>query len=419
MNLKIVKQVPLPKVSEQLQNLKLYARSNGSKQDAMISAAWYAKKYNKQYAIYPGNSFGSAVWRVSDKPNDYLNPVNNDGNVIYLVNPDLTVFQCDLNRKPFKAAGSAEDLDKTTAFTRFITPKVRELLNDLGPKPDRQTALSLAHKLAEGIDWNLKLPPAPAPDPFSKWIVDHVATELNNRFESLAAFIMVMLDRSGLRDLAKSVMYQAVHAHPGFYRNARRKNMNRTASFDSQRGLGGQNNHIRWHVYTHAVKVTDLTNAGKRGKTCRELSLYDIDFVKDPAVMKKIDAWVDRLRMSNYDQVLERTLEILEGAQSYPKLTERLLKAITVAPVGQPKLSILTPNLSIRADGRSFSVRDLRDKANASSLMDPVSNGVRASQAFYAWLVANREAVESMTFMQLERALDQSGIKYHFWYGMD
>ncbi len=50
---------------------------------AITSAGFYAKKLYKTMFVYPGNSYGFAIWRVTYKPSEYLNSINNTGDVVF------------------------------------------------------------------------------------------------------------------------------------------------------------------------------------------------------------------------------------------------------------------------------------------------------------------------------------------------
>lgn len=64
----------------------------------MLSAAHHAQKLKETTYVYPGNSFGHAVWRVSVKPGDYLNPINNTGSTVFSVTPELVVSRHEVSR---------------------------------------------------------------------------------------------------------------------------------------------------------------------------------------------------------------------------------------------------------------------------------------------------------------------------------
>jgi len=79
-------------------SFKPKARNKGDINSAILSGAFYAKKLQKDMFIYLGNSYMSSVWRVSYKANDYLDPINNTGSMIYLITPEWEVFTHKLRR---------------------------------------------------------------------------------------------------------------------------------------------------------------------------------------------------------------------------------------------------------------------------------------------------------------------------------
>ena len=79
---------------------KFPARSNGSLNDSLLSACYYATKkgyldennpkMSKMY-VYLGNSYMHLIWRVTWKESEALNPINNTGLSLFTVTPDLTI----------------------------------------------------------------------------------------------------------------------------------------------------------------------------------------------------------------------------------------------------------------------------------------------------------------------------------------
>lgn len=76
----------------------LKAKNRGDLQSACISAGFYAQKMSKTMYVYSGNSYGHLLWRVSDKPGEYLDPISNTGGRLMSVTPDLTVAWHELRR---------------------------------------------------------------------------------------------------------------------------------------------------------------------------------------------------------------------------------------------------------------------------------------------------------------------------------
>lgn len=87
-----------PKATESLAKMPLRARSNGSLDDTVVQAGFYAKKTGKTLYVYLGNSYMHAVWRASFKPSDYLSPINNTGTKVLSVTPELVVSWHDVRR---------------------------------------------------------------------------------------------------------------------------------------------------------------------------------------------------------------------------------------------------------------------------------------------------------------------------------
>ena len=79
-----------PKVTAALRAMKkLRKKSDGTLNAATISAAAYAKEFKEPMYVYLGNSYMHTIWRVSNKPSEYLNRINNTGDKIGEVTPDL------------------------------------------------------------------------------------------------------------------------------------------------------------------------------------------------------------------------------------------------------------------------------------------------------------------------------------------
>ena len=81
------------KATASLTRVRIVAKNKGDLSSAVVSAAHYARKTGETMWVYAGNSFGHAVWRVSHRPGDYLDPINNTGSVVLSVTPGLVVSQ--------------------------------------------------------------------------------------------------------------------------------------------------------------------------------------------------------------------------------------------------------------------------------------------------------------------------------------
>ena len=100
-NLKTKKTNILIKETEKLRSIKKLPlrRSDYGLNSGVMQAAGYAKKHNRIYYVYQGNSYGNLVYIVTYKKNDAFNPINNNGNIVLEINPELEIKQHILDRK--------------------------------------------------------------------------------------------------------------------------------------------------------------------------------------------------------------------------------------------------------------------------------------------------------------------------------
>lgn len=80
---------------------KLPARYRGDLEGALMCAARSAKKNGIKMYVYESNSYGYGVWRVSYDKTEYLNKINNTGDKLAAVTPDLTMSWFDIERPPW------------------------------------------------------------------------------------------------------------------------------------------------------------------------------------------------------------------------------------------------------------------------------------------------------------------------------
>lgn len=81
-----------------LAKVKLYAKNRGDLDSAVISAAYYARKLQQTMYVYGGTSYGYGIWRVSQKPAEYLSPINNTGPFVLSVTPELVLSKHEVER---------------------------------------------------------------------------------------------------------------------------------------------------------------------------------------------------------------------------------------------------------------------------------------------------------------------------------
>lgn len=177
---------------------------------------------------------------------------------------------------------------------------------------------------------------------------------------------------------------------------------------------------LRFHRFMHSVRVTDLTNAGKRGKTADEFALYDLDYVRDPEAKQALEKVIGNIvKARDYKDALAKAKKYVEGLEPggvLPKIEETRYKGVEVSPAGFKPIKIDGKYVSIEASYRDFVVRDKEDKANEPVCM---ARGKRGVKLFYRWVQDNLSKLPNMKFRQVTKALGAAGIDYHQYCAMD
>jgi hypothetical protein len=182
---------------------------------------------------------------------------------------------------------------------------------------------------------------------------------------------------------------------------------------------------IRVHRFASSFHVTDMTNAGKRGKKVNEFSLYDLDYIKDPKTLRLISQFASQVhRAKTYKQALAMARGVVDQFKKNPqgigpKIQERELKGVDVAPSGDQEIVIDTPQVRIEAGYKDFLISDKRDKMNEPRTMPPQRGWKTAVKKFRVWVIQNRKAIEKMSYRELLSAMSKAGIDSHSWLAMD
>lgn len=176
-----------------------------------------------------------------------------------------------------------------------------------------------------------------------------------------------------------------------------------------------------------SVEVTDLTNAGKRGKRCMEARLWDTDMIRDPEVERDLENLLAHLaEVPTYQAAVNRIRGFVTAVDMFhaevgiaPKFDERELRGVDVTPGGFAPIRIETQNFSLESDYNDFSVRSNTDKYNLPTCIPASKGGKGDIKVFYRWVTDNRAAIERMTYTELTQAMDAAGISYHSYCAMD
>jgi hypothetical protein len=216
-----------------------------------------------------------------------------------------------------------------------------------------------------------------------------------------------------------------VEAYEAGYVDAWRKELSRemgrqrqTASNPLEVGRGAMTEHLRLHHFHGSLRITDLTNAGKRGKKVRELVLIP-KTLNDEQASAIISQAADAIMHMTYPEAVKYLEGRGEGEYS---LDERELRGIDVEPPGT-KISLEKKFddgdvVKIDASPHDFmvvssAVVQLKGKPHhrQDTLYYPM--GRADGIAFYGWLKENVSKAANMTMNEIRKVWDSIGVRYN------
>lgn len=188
-------------------------------------------------------------------------------------------------------------------------------------------------------------------------------------------------------------------------------------------GRGTFTQHLKLHHYHGSLRITDLQNAGKRGKKVKELSVMPrtLNDAEADAILGRVaDTIVQQ------DMTYAQAVAYLEsqGKEEY-RLEEHSLRGIDVEPAG------VTINLEKKFDDGSIvriesSPNDFHvvssvpihapDKKAHGWRQDTIYSPKAKADgiAFYAWLKENLSKAAEMPIEKLRKTWDSLGVRYDY-----
>jgi len=178
---------------------------------------------------------------------------------------------------------------------------------------------------------------------------------------------------------------------------------------------------IRIHRYRGSFKITDLTNAGKRGKKVKEMSL-GLNKLNDE------DPWYDNMakilaKADSYDEVKRLIKDVQQDYPGEIRMYESELRGIDVNPGGTTKINLKTnKGVEISSEPKEFLVKVTHEfegkgpnqgkKFNQDTLY--YSRKKESAEIFYNWLKANLSEANQMDIDDLRKLWGELGVKYDY-----
>jgi hypothetical protein len=180
--------------------------------------------------------------------------------------------------------------------------------------------------------------------------------------------------------------------------------------------------HLKLHHFHGSLRITDMTNAGKRGKKVQELTLVPTT-VDDTLGEKVIKHAVSTILHLNYDGAKSYLEVILKDEKTGNLFTlhERALRGIDVEPMGTKiELENKFPDgsiVQITASPHEFHVNSkyLFTRVDQAPFYQDTLYWPRGKQdgiLFYGWLKDNLSKAAHMTIQELKDVWHSLGVRY-------
>jgi hypothetical protein len=194
-----------------------------------------------------------------------------------------------------------------------------------------------------------------------------------------------------------------------------------------------ERNGLRMQRFRPSLRVTDLTNAGKRGKTCPQFALFNLDYgVQDAKQIAAVEATLKAIvKAPTYAKAVALAREVAakdsRRGMAFASLEEHPLRGVDVLPVAGGKgatIKIETTTFSLEASVTDFTVTEKPrpgTDGQDTTMIIPPSYGAKktAIKAFYGWVQANQADIKRMTFRALNQAMGDAKLAYHGFSTMD
>lgn len=178
---------------------------------------------------------------------------------------------------------------------------------------------------------------------------------------------------------------------------------------------------VRVHRFADHFRVTDLTNAGKRGKRVRSASFAPTFYFKGDH-----GAWLENMAgilpsLDSFDAVKRLVADVRADYPLEVTFDESEQRGVDVAPAGAQTIRLVTAGgLEITASAGGFMVKSTQVLGGSKghkqdTLYWPAGTKTAqraSSAAFFAWLRSNLSTVEAMTIGELRAQWEALGVGY-------
>lgn len=164
-----------------------------------------------------------------------------------------------------------------------------------------------------------------------------------------------------------------------------------------------------------SITLTELANAGKRGKKVDEVCIYDLDY---NCTVDSVERLSEAVAAATTFADAAAILTSFAAENGRAHLDRRLRRGVDVAPGDVSPIEIDGPKVHIKVDWDSFSVRCKADQNNLPTLI-PRDRKATSIAKFRALATKDADTLMAMTFGQVWDTLRNAGIDSHYFCAMD
>lgn len=205
-------------------------------------------------------------------------------------------------------------------------------------------------------------------------------------------------------------MTTKITAHDTSVRLAYADSMRKRAVSEIQVGSTVEQGSIRIHRYSDWTSVTDLTNAGKRGKTVEVIGFRLNRYFAD-AYYNLFAGPLQACKNMAQVHLLANTYALTdpdEPRSDFVTYSEQ--RGVDVVPSLKQVIKLQTTKFTLSASPLDFTVRDSSRQGQVLHALQ--SSKKRSALAFYTWLQENLVRVQDMTVTQIAQELLRKKIQY-------
>ena len=185
-----------------------------------------------------------------------------------------------------------------------------------------------------------------------------------------------------------------------------------------------ETDNVRIHRFRPSIRVWDLTNAGKRGKTVDYFWATNFDMIPQPHSEIDVERFMRSLDLvKDYETAVKRLKLFIEFVNS--QVTARLEygeereRGVDIPPAGFKPIKVNGKKVQIEADYSNFVVRDLEDQNNLPTCIPSAKGGKKDVKVFFRWVSDNQSKIKNMSFSDVMDGMQKNGINYHHYCAMD